>query len=50
MQNDLIHIMTDFFEGHAQETENGMNTGWRVICSICWVPVVSGRLVKLKWL
>ncbi len=24
MQNDLIHIMTDSFEGHAQETENGI--------------------------
>ncbi|VAW52345.1 DNA-damage-inducible protein D [hydrothermal vent metagenome] len=24
MQNDLIHIMTESFEGHAQETENGV--------------------------
>lgn len=24
MSNDLIHIMTETFEGHAQETENGI--------------------------
>lgn len=24
MQNDLIHMMTESFEGHAQETENGI--------------------------
>ena len=24
MQNDLIHIMTETFEGHAQKTENGV--------------------------
>ena len=24
MQNDLIHSMTESFEGHAQETENGV--------------------------
>jgi len=24
MQNDLIHFLTESFEGHAQETENGI--------------------------
>ena len=24
MQNELIHTMTESFEGHAQETENGV--------------------------
>lgn len=24
MQNDLVHMMTESFEGHAQETENGV--------------------------